>query len=180
MFCCCLQLAYCVGADCRWSNSFLTNLSFLNLGGRGSLKGVRLPLSLRFSIKINPLVFLFLSALFFVFNVWLFIDLPLFRFASWVFFVLDFVSGGGGDWRLSEGGEKDGGCGFWRRFGSKGEKRRGGNQKVVIKKIAETGQKMRCGGKRRARANKAKAKRRGRKQREENLKTKNACSPRAP
>ena len=29
---------------------------------------------------------------------------------------------------MSEGGEKDGGCGFWQQFGSKGEKRRGGNQ----------------------------------------------------
>ena len=62
-----------------------------------------------------------------------------FRFASWVFFVLDFVSGGGGDWHLSEGGEKDGGKG-----------------------------------------KQGKGKKEGRKQHEENLKTKNACPPRAP
>ena len=38
---------------------------------------------------------------------------------------------------------------------------RGRKGEVVIKKIAETGQKMRCGGKRWARANETKAKRRG-------------------
>ena len=78
MFCCCLQLAYCVGADCRRSNSFLTNLSFLNLGGRGSLKGVRLPLSLEIpKSDLNPLAspFLFPTILSLFFNVCCFVDL---------------------------------------------------------------------------------------------------------
>ena len=63
---------------------------------------------------------------------------------------------------MSEGREKGEGCGFWRQFGSKGEKRRGDNQKVVIKKIAETGQKMRCGGKRWGKGKQGKDKKRGR------------------